>query len=168
MAMKSTLLLLCMAIMGTLSVSAQTATKKTKLEVQAQKEADKFAEILGLDNKQKEKVYEANLEYRKGVDQLDKTKLTKEEKQAKKEALRQKQLDHLKTVLKPEQYDKVSTKLGEKLKGADKPKGNEKPKGDDKPKGKDKLTPKDTKGKTDKEAPKGGSNKPNYKPSKKQ
>lgn len=168
--MKTTLLLLCMAILSTVSVSAQTATKKTKLEVQAQKETDKFAEILGLDDKQKEKVYNANLEYHKELDQLDKTKLTKEDKLAKKEALRQKQLEHLKTVLKPEQYDKVSTKLGDKTKGGDKPKGNDKPKGDDKLKGnekpKDKVTPKDNKGKTDKEAPKGSINKPADKPSK--
>ncbi len=153
--MKTTLLLLAMAILGTLSVSAQTTTKKTKLEVQAQKETDKFAAILGLDDKQKVKVYEANLEYHKEKDKLDKTKLTKGEKEAKKIALRQKQLDHLKTVLKPEQYDKVSTKLGDKPKGGDKSKGNGKLKVNEKPKDKDKLNPKDTKGKNTKERPKG-------------
>lgn len=121
--MKTTLLLLCMAMLGT--ISAQSPTKKLPTEERAHKETQKLAKELGLDKKQQDKVYEANLEYERELEKLDKTKLTKVEKQAKKEVLRQKQLNHLKTVLKPEQYEKVAAKLAGKPKG----KGNAHPKG---------------------------------------
>ena len=135
--MKTTLLLLCMAVLGTLTVSAQAPTKKSKLEVKAKTDADKLAKELGLDKKQHEKLYAANLEFEKEWDKVNNTKLSNDAKLIKKEALRQKQLDHLKTVLKPEQYNKVAAKLGHK------------------PQGKSKLQPKSTKDKSKKKTPEG-------------
>lgn len=106
--MKSTLLVLLLALMGTFT---QSAMAQTPAETRAKNDAEKLAKELGLDTKQKDKVYQANLEFEKELEKLDKAKLTKEEKAAKKELLRQKQLNHLKTVLKPEQYEKVAAKL---------------------------------------------------------
>ncbi|CAN5263769.1 hypothetical protein BH09BAC1_BH09BAC1_12230 [soil metagenome] len=113
--MKTTLILFCIAFMGAIThtAPAQTASK-TPAETRAQKETDKLAKELGVDALQKEKLYLSNLDYEKEVEKLGNSVLTKEQQDAKKSILRQKQLAHLKDVLNPVQYEKMAAKWGAK------------------------------------------------------